>query len=98
MDLFLRNGRNGDFFYEMELQNPNLISNISFSCFNTRVSQYPVLNATVVKELRRKEGQKKGSRYERINTIYILTYLFRPLAHMSKRRARFDVGCLKAWW
>ena len=28
------------------LQNPNLISNILFSCFNTRVSQYPVLNAT----------------------------------------------------
>ena len=52
----------------------------------------------VVKELRRKEDQKKGSRYERINTIYMLTYLFRPLAHMSKRRARFDVGCLKAWW
>ena len=46
MDLFLRNGRNGDFFYEMELQNPNLISNILFSCFNTRVSQYPVLYAT----------------------------------------------------
>ena len=43
MDLFLRNG---DFFYEMESQNPNLISNILFSCFNTRVSQYPVLNAT----------------------------------------------------
>ena len=52
----------------------------------------------VVKEFRRKQGQKKRSRYERINTIYILTYLFRPLAHMSKRRARFDVGCLKAWW
>ena len=52
----------------------------------------------VEKELGRKEGQKKGSRYERINTIYMLTYLFRPLAHMSKRRARFDVGCLKAWW
>ena len=46
MDLFLRKGRNGDFFYEMELQNPNLISKIVFSCFNTRVSQYPVLNAT----------------------------------------------------
>ena len=46
MDLFLRNGRNGDFFYEMELQNPNMISNILFSCFNTRVSQYSVLNAT----------------------------------------------------
>ena len=52
----------------------------------------------VVKELMRKECQKKGSRYERINTICMLTYLFRPLAHMSKRRARFDVGCLKAWW
>ena len=39
MDLFLRNGRNGDFFYEMELQNPNLMSNISLSCFNTRVRQ-----------------------------------------------------------
>ena len=39
MDLFLRNGRNGDFFYEMELQNPNLTSNILFSCFNTRVRQ-----------------------------------------------------------
>ena len=52
----------------------------------------------VVKEFRRKEGQKKGSRYERIYTIYMLTYLFRPLAHMSKRQARFDVGCLKAWW
>ena len=30
MDLFLRNGRNGDFFYEMELQNHNLTSNILF--------------------------------------------------------------------
>ena len=39
MDLFLRNGRNGDFFYEMELQNPNLTSNVLFSCFNTRVRQ-----------------------------------------------------------
>ena len=28
---------------------------------------------------------------KKINTIYMLTYLFRPLAHTSKRRARFDV-------
>ena len=32
---------------------------------------------------------------KKINTIYMLTYLFRPLAHMSKKQAQFDVGCLK---
>ena len=39
MDPFLRNGRNRDFFYEMELQNPNLTSNILFSCFDTKVRE-----------------------------------------------------------
>ena len=56
------------------------------------------MEITVVKELKRTKGQKKGSGYERICTIYMLTYLFCPLAHVSKRRARFDEDCLKSWW
>ena len=43
MDLFFYEM---EIFYEMELQNPNLISNILFSCVNTRVRQLSVLNAT----------------------------------------------------
>ena len=46
MDLFCEMDEMEIFFYEMELQNPNLIPHILFSCFNTRVSQYPILNAT----------------------------------------------------
>ena len=50
-------------------------------------------SANCCKQVEEKRGPEER---ERVYNLHV-DLLFRPLAHMSKRRARFDVGCLKAW-